>query len=259
MPPKAPVKEKGGQRKATPKAPVKEKGGQRKATPRAPPEPSKTLGSKTSKQAQVRHDALLAGGGFSLIGGTLMLLSLLLPWVDLQGEVLCPWELLQQDIPYISSVLVPFLGAALLVLSVLTMLRALAKKGRGRATMMQSVLAMSSSLLVVLSILLLQRDFEGQGTLYGAGAFLAVIGAIFAMSGSLLLQVMSGKAIERDTGFQALAGRSMRPAEKKGWKPPESSVQPPRCPSCGEELQPGWLACPACGHALIERRDDRKP
>jgi hypothetical protein len=245
-------------RAAPPSVPPKGKEKKGKVAPKAPPEPFKAPESKGSKQAQVRHDALLAGGGFSLIGGTLMLLSLLLPWVDMQGEPLGLWDLLQEDLIYLSSSLVPFLGASMMVLAVLTMLKALSKKGRGRGSMILSILAMSSSLLVILAILLLQRDFEGQGALYGAGAFLVVIGAIFVMSGSLLLQVMTGKVAQRDTGFQALARRSMRPSENNEWKPPESSVQPPRCPSCGEELQPGWLACPNCGHTLIEERDDKR-
>jgi hypothetical protein len=239
------------------------KGGQR-PTPRkkAPSPVQKPLPVKAkpqSKITQVQHDALLAGGSFTVLGGLLMLISVFLPWINAPEGVLGALDLLDRRIVYLMIPAVSVLGAVLMALSTVSLAQAFRlAKITGRAPLVQMILAMVGSLLLIAVILLLQKDYEGQSAFYGAGAFLDVVGAILAMAGSMLIRGMSGRVAKQPTGFQALAQRSMRPAGKKGWELPETSVKPPRCPSCGEELRPGWKACPACGYALIsDEREER--
>lgn len=190
-----------------------------------------------------------------------MLLSLFLPWLTLNGTNLDLIGLMEENTFFLAGLPVPFLGAALLVVSIIALVRGFrSSKGAGRTPLAQAILAMTTSLLVILEMLLLERTYNGQDALYGAGAFLSVVGAILAMAGAMLMQVVSSRSVKtKPVGFKALAQRSEAPAGRKEWQPPESSVKAPRCPSCGEEVQPGWKACPACGHAFISGgRDDDK-
>ncbi len=228
-----------------------------KGSPETTTKAPSTRSQLTSDLNQVQHDTILAGGTFSILGGLLISLSLLLPWVETEGNPLGAMELLDLDLAYLTALVVPFLGAALLLLSCLSLFLINRPGMSGKkVSLTQSLVAMAASLLVILLVLLLHQEFEGQEALYGAGAFLCVIGAILAMAGSLLIQGISGLRTKPATGFKALAQRSMRPARQKEWKPPETSVKLPRCPSCHEELQPGWKACPVCGYVMSEGHED---
>jgi hypothetical protein len=166
---------------------------------------------------------------------------------------------LELEALYFIPPIVPVLGAIMMALSIISVYRAFRPgKGKSRTALLLAVLSIAASLLVIFVMLQLQKQYEGMDAFYGVGAFLNVIGAILIMTGSLLIQAMSGRTVRQETGFKALAQRSTRPAEKKGWEPPESSVKNPRCPSCQEELRPGWKACPACGYTLVSGdRDDQ--
>jgi len=191
-----------------------------------------------------------------MVSGILLAVSLVLPWLTLNGADLSTFDMLDEDIFFISGLIVPFLGGALFVLSIITLIRGFrSSHGAGRLPLTLAIMAMAISLLVIWEILLLQRTYDGQDALYGAGAFLCVIGAILAMAGAMLMQVLHSKKA-KPTGFKALSQRSEDTAGRKEWQPPERSVKAPRCPSCGEEVQPGWKACPACGHAFISGGSD---
>ena len=223
------------------------------ANKEVPPQPR-----PQGKMPQVQHDALIAGGGFTMIGGVLMAVSVLLPWVLTQvggvGSTVWSFDLLSSDLAYLVIFAASFLGAFLVVMTSLTMFKVfVSHRPLNSIPIVQSVLAMAAPPLVIAPVLLLQRDYQGWDALYGAGAFIDVVGAILVMAGALLIQMMSGKKAKPSaTGFQALAERSAAPGGRKEWKPPETSVKAPRCPTCGEELHPGWKACPNCGHALIK-------
>ncbi|MCG7844601.1 MAG: zinc-ribbon domain-containing protein [Methanomassiliicoccales archaeon] len=224
----------------------------RKDVPRYLPQSPKEKAKPRSMLTQVQHDAVITGGTFTIIGGVMMFLSIIFPWIGVQGETLGALDLLDLETMYFVPPIVPMLGALLVTLSCISVYRAFRPgKERSKAALLQALLAMIVSLLVIFVMLQLQKHYEGQDAFYDVGAFLNVIGAILVMSGSLLMQAMSGRVVKKETGFKALAQRSMAPAGKKGWEPPESSVKAPRCPSCGEELRPGWKACPACGYALV--------
>jgi hypothetical protein len=131
------------------------------------------------------------------------------------------------------------------------------RKPLNRLPLLQAIISMAGALLVITTFLLVRRDYQGSDSLYGAGAFTDVVGAILLMAGSLLIHLMSGhRRKPTSTGFGALAERSGQPTGRKEWKPPESSVKAPTCPSCGEELRPGWKACPNCGYALLSDRSE---
>jgi uncharacterized membrane protein len=231
-----------------------------KGAPKVAPPAPKGKAKPQYGLTQVQHDAVITGGVFAILGGTLMLLSLFLPWITVQGETMGPLDLFEVDALYFIPPVVPVLGAALVALSAISVYRAF-RPGEVKclAPLSQAVLAMVASLLIIFVMLRLQDEYEGFDAFYGIGAFLNVIGAILIMTGSLLIQAISGRTVRHETGFKALAQRSMRPADKKGWEPPESSVKAPRCPSCQEELRPGWKACPACGYALVSNpRDDQE-
>lgn len=247
--------------KKKPKAKVKAKEGKSpptKGAPKVAPPAPKGKAKPKYRLTQMQHDAVITGGVFAILGGALMLLSLFLPWITVQGETKGALDLLELDALYYVPPVVPVLGAVLMALSAISVYRAFHPgKVKSRTPLLQAMLAMVASLLVIFVMLQLQKEYEGLDAFYGIGAFLNVIGAILIMTGSLLIQAMSGRTVRQETGFKALAQRSMRPTEKKGWEPPESSVRNPRCPSCQEELRPGWKACPACGYALVSDRDDQ--
>lgn len=203
---------------------------------------------------QVQHDAILAGGAFTIIGGSLLVLSAFLPWVVVSSERYTSLDLLSVDLSYSVLLMASVLAASLVVLAASTLYQVfVSRRPIGRLPLAQSLSSMLTALLVISGFLLVQREYQGTDSLYGAGAFTDVIGAIFIMAGSLLINLMSGHSGSKpsSTGFQALAEGSARPAGRKEWKPPESSVKAPTCPSCGEELRPGWKACPNCGYALL--------
>ena len=214
--------------------------------------PKKVQSKPSSKLTQVQHDALFTGGAFTILGGLLIALSAMLPWIDMQGSPVFMLDLLDIDILYITALCVPVLGALLMVFSIISLIYFYRpSKGRSKVLLMQVMAAVAVSLLIILVILLLQKEYQGQDVKYGTGAFLNVIGAILVMSGSVISTTVSQKTVKPSSGFQGLTQRSMRPIGQKEWKPPETSVKLPRCPSCNEEMQPGWKACPSCGYALI--------
>lgn len=202
---------------------------------------------------QVQHDAILAGGMFTIIGGILMLVSALLPWVTFEGEPLIFLDLLEMDTVYAVLPAASAVGGLLVALTSLILVKVfVSRKPLGRLPLLQALISMVGALLVITTFLLVRRDYEGSDSLYGAGAFTDVVGAILLMAGAMLIHLMSGhRRKPATTGFKALAERSDQPSGRKEWNPPESSVKAPTCPSCGEELRPGWKACPSCGYALL--------
>jgi drug/metabolite transporter superfamily protein YnfA len=208
---------------------------------------------------QVQHDAILAGGVFAIIGGMLMVVSSLLPWVVSGAEQLNFLDLLSSDVVYSTLPAASAVGGLLVFLTSLILLKVfISRKPLNRLPLLQALISMAGALLVIATFLLVRRDYQGSDALYGAGAFTDVIGAILLMSGSLLIHLMSGhRRKPASTGFSALSERSGQPSGRKEWKPPESSVKAPTCPSCGEELRPGWKACPNCGYAVLSDERER--
>ncbi|HOE52149.1 MAG TPA: zinc ribbon domain-containing protein [Methanomassiliicoccales archaeon] len=212
---------------------------------------------------QVQHDAILAGGALTIIGGLLMLMSAFMPWVSMQDDgqwTLWALDLLQRELLYTVIPAASTIGAALVTTASLVLYRVFESHRPLKALpIIQALMAMASSLLAIASIILLNQEYQGTGALYGAGAFTSVVGAILVMAGALLTHAMSGRRPKASpTGFQALAARSKGPVGRREWKPPETAVKAPRCPSCGEELRPGWKACPNCGYALISEEREGK-
>lgn len=207
---------------------------------------------------QVQHDAILAGGVFTIIGGMLMAASALLPWVVFGEEPLSFLELFDSDLVYSVIPAASAVGGLLVVLTSIILVRVfISRKPLNRLPLLQALISMAGALLVIAAFLLVRRDYQGSDALYGAGAFTDVVGAILLMAGAMLIHLMSGhRRKPASTGFSALAERSGQPSGRKEWKPPESSVKAPTCPSCGKELRPGWKACPNCGYALLS--DERE-
>jgi hypothetical protein len=208
---------------------------------------------------QVQHDAILAGGMFTIMGGVLMLVSVLLPWVTFEDEPLIFLDLLNLDIVYAVLPAASVIGGLMVALTSLILVKVfVSRKPLKRLPLLQALISMAGALLVIATFLLVRRDFQGSDSLYGAGAFVGVVGAILLMAGAMLIHLMSGhRRKPSTTGFNALAERSGQPSGRKEWKPPESSVKAPTCPSCGEELRPGWKACPNCGYALLSDERER--
>lgn len=206
-----------------------------------------------SSLTAVQHDALITGGAFSVVGGLIMMLSITMVLVDVGGSSLTMLDLIEADAIYALAPAISFLGAAILVLSIVSIYRTLRPgKARSGAPLVETLLSITVSLMVIALVLTIQDDYQGADASYGLGAFIDVIGAILAITGALLIQLASGraaKAVRPAAGFKALAERSERGT--KEWNPPEPSVKRPVCPSCGEEVEPGWKACPSCGHAFI--------
>jgi hypothetical protein len=202
---------------------------------------------------QVQHDAILAGGVFAIIGGILMVVSALLSWVVFQDSPLTFLDLLSSDIVYSVLPAASAVGGLSVFLTFLILVKVfVSRKPLNRLPLLQAIISMAGALLVIATFLLVRRDYQGEDALYGAGAFTDVVGAILLMAGSLLIHLMSGhRRKPASTGFKALSERSGQPSGRKEWKPPESSVKAPTCPSCGEELRSGWKACPNCGYALL--------
>jgi len=208
---------------------------------------------------QVQHDAILAGGVFTIIGGILMVASALLSWVVFEEESFIFLDLLSSDIVYSVLPAASAVGGLLVFLTAMILVKVfVSRKPLNRLPLLQAIISMAGALLVIATFLLVRRDYQGSDSLYGAGAFTDVVGAILLMAGSLLIHLMSGhRRKPTSTGFSALAERSGQPSGRKEWKPPESSVKAPTCPSCGEELRPGWKACPNCGYALLSDERER--
>jgi hypothetical protein len=202
----------------------------------------------------VQHDALITGGVFSVLGGILMLISIIMVIVYVNSTSLMALDLVKVDVVFALAPAISFVGTAILVLSAVSVYRTFRPgKARSGAPLVETVLSIAVSLMVIVMVLMIQDRYQGQDAAYGMGAFLDVIGAILVITGSLLIMLASrkgSKAARSATGFSALAERSGRPSQ--AWEPPESSIKKPRCPSCQGEMEPGWKACPACGYALIE-------
>ena len=188
-----------------------------------------------------------------MIGGLIMMLSIASVLVHAGGSSLTMLDLIEADVVYMLSPAISFLGAAILVLSVVSIYRTLRPgKARSGAPLIETLLSITVSLMVIALVLTIQDDYQGADSSYGLGAFMDVIGAILAITGALLIKLASGraaKATKPAAGFKALAERSERGT--KEWNPPQPSVKRPKCPSCGDEVEPGWRACPSCGHAFI--------
>jgi len=72
---------------------------------------------------QVQHDAILAGGIFTIIGGILMVASALLPWVVLGEEPLNFLDLLDSDLVYSVLPAASAVGGLLVVLTSIILIK----------------------------------------------------------------------------------------------------------------------------------------
>ena len=150
---------------------------------------------KAKRPHSTYQDALIVGVALCIIAGLLFALSAAVSWADLKipdgfdhryimdlGNVSANFAFLW---------IIPFGGIALAVSSVAQLSRTIVEsRWKQEVSVVTLVLAMVTSIVSIISMFWLQDlviDPAGPGSGYGPGVFLSVFGAVFAISGSLVL------------------------------------------------------------------------
>ena len=214
---------------------------------------------KAKRPHSTYQDALIVGVALCIIAGLLFALSAAVSWADLKipdgfdhryimdlGNVSANFAFLW---------IIPFGGIALAVSSVAQLSRTIVEsRWKQEVSVVTLVLAMVTSIVSIISMFWLQDlviDPAGPGSGYGPGVFLSVFGAVFAISGSLVLFADVMRDEEESELPERWAKSKDKTEEKEYVMPPEKPKGKGRkCPKCGAQVKAGWDKCPICGAEL---------
>ena len=214
---------------------------------------------KAKRPHSTNQDALVVGVAFCILAGVLFALSAAVSWADLKVADGFDHRYIM-DLGKVSSNfsiiwIIPFGGIGLAVTSVAQLSRAVVE-GRWKREMavVTLILAIVTSIVSIISMFWLQDlviSPAATGSNYGPGAFVSVFGAVFAISGSLILfaDVMRN---EETAELPERWAKSRDASEEKEYvMPPEKPKgKGMKCPKCGAQVKPGWDECPICGAEL---------
>ena len=214
---------------------------------------------KAKRPHSTYQDALVVGVAFCILAGVLFALSAAVSWANLKLADGFDHRYIM-DLGKVSSNfsiiwIIPFGGIGLAVTSVAQLSRAVVE-GRWKREMavVTLILAIVTSIVSIISMFWLQDlviSPAATGSSYGPGAFVSVFGAVFAISGSLILfaDVMRN---EETAELPERWAKSRDASEEKEYvMPPEKPKgKGMKCPKCGAQVKPGWDECPICGAEL---------
>lgn len=181
--------------------------------------------------------AWLTGSAMGIMGGSVLALAALFPWVSssavTDGYIS---SLLKIDLYYLIIFILPLLGIALGVLCVFSLLRRyLDAIAAARMALAGCVIAAATLMLVSIGLILVTVDLMVAGTTYGAAPFFSILGSFLAFTGCLLVLLDS----RQGGGIVKEEPRSRRRSKSQA-----------RCPHCGSEAMADWTLCPICGKPL---------
>ena len=214
---------------------------------------------KAKRPHSTYQDALVVGVALCILAGVLFALSAAVSWANLKLADGFDHRYIM-DLGKVSSNfsiiwIIPFGGIGLAVTSVAQLSRAVVE-GRWKREMavVTLILAIVTSIVSIISMFWLQDlviSPAATGSSYGPGAFVSVFGAVFAISGSLILfaDVMRN---EETAELPERWAKSRDASEEKEYvMPPEKPKgKGMKCPKCGAQVKPGWDECPICGAEL---------
>jgi hypothetical protein len=199
--------------------------------------------------------AWLVGSAMGMIGGFLLAMGALFPWVNdsavTNGFIT---DLLGLDAQYVVIFLVPVLGIAAAVLCLFSLLRdyldAIAAK---RLAAAGCIVATISLVFVSAGIMQVTLNLMVKGVTYGIAPFLSIFGSFLAFVGCLLIYLDS-----RQGGGVVKSA----PPSKGSRAPSRKSKAQTHCPHCGSEALAEWTLCPICGKPLgggkVEAEEERE-
>ncbi len=188
--------------------------------------------------------AWLTGSVMGILGGAILALAALFPWVrssPATNGYIC--TLLQVDYIYLIVFILPLLGIAIAVLCVFSLLRNyLDAIAAARMAAAGCIIASATLALVTIGTILVTMNLLTGGAIFGVAPFFSIFGSILAFVGCLLIFLDS----RQGGGVVKEEPRSRRRATAQT-----------RCPHCGSEAMAEWTLCPICGKPLgSEKRDD---
>ena len=214
---------------------------------------------KAKRPHSTYQDALIVGVALCIIAGLLFALSAAVSWADLKipggFDHRYIMDLGNVSANFVFLWIIPFGGIALAVSSVAQLSRTIVEsRWKQEVSVVTLVLAMVTSIVSIISMFWLQDlviDPAGPGSGYGPGVFLSVFGAVFAISGSLVLFADVMRDEEESELPERWAKSKDKTEEKEYVMPPEKPKGKGRkCPKCGAQVKPGWDECPICGAEL---------
>jgi hypothetical protein len=183
--------------------------------------------------------AWLAGSAMGILGGALLALAALFPWVrgsEVTGGYV--FSLLQLGWQYLIVFLLPALGVAAAVLCVFSLLRS--SMNAAAASKIAAACCLAGTACVALvgaGVIVVTLDLMEDGVTYGLAPFLSILGSVLAFVGCLLVFLDSRQG-----------GGVVKPAPKGRQSRKARSIA--HCPHCGSEAMPEWTLCPICGKPL---------
>jgi len=227
------------------------------------------------------HLSVVLGITFCVIGGAVVASSFLLDWVLPGSGNISMWGLVERGGIYLLVPLIPIAGGLVAIFSSLDIL---AEKGRKRFKSIASIGALAFSLLLVISLVIVALQIEGDyvatgDASFGPALFMSVFGGVLALSGGMILSIDYLEARRRRGKFVASGGSAqlksaLRPAtgakraksqtmdkelreemlaskeahEMELNRPAASGLE---CPTCYSPVQANWQICPICGQELL--------
>ncbi|MCQ5376180.1 MAG: zinc ribbon domain-containing protein [Methanomassiliicoccales archaeon] len=218
----------------------------------------RAIRSLSSKE--MLHPALMLGIFFNSIGVALILLTFLLPWVEISRPHMVSNLLTVSDLVGRSEnyLIMYFLIVISLAVIIFTIAEIVSKFSIRPHTAFLSAASFLSSMicivLIAISILWITDDFSIgiiPGVKYGAAAFVAVFGSVLVFAGSLILLLghvghRHATSTWHSPRLEFSKKRQITSFDVKQ-APMEDSVRGKTCVNCGSPLDESWIVCPICG------------
>jgi magnesium-transporting ATPase (P-type) len=218
----------------------------------------RTIRSPSSKG--VLHPALILGVFFNSIGIILILITFLLPWVEISrphmvSNSLTVGDLVGRSENYLIMYLLIAISIAVIIFTIAEIVSKLSTRPHTAIWSAASFLSsMICIIIIAISILWITDDFSIgiiPGVKYGAAAFVAVFGSVLVFAGSLVL--LLGHVGHRHATSTWYSPRPEFSTKRHTASfdakrtPMEDSVRGKTCVNCGSPLDESWIVCPICG------------
>lgn len=202
---------------------------------------------------------LILGVFLAVIGGALVALGTLFPWVQFTQHVPIVnfkiLDLIDANGAYVVMCLIPFSGILIACFSVVAVLGGTRGWGPGWLWPLATTISTAMATVVIaLSLAWISSDYMArtiENVKFGSAAFIVAFGCVLAVAGSVIMLLghrahWETRQIVRPVRMKPTAPAKMRIKEL----PQEGPRLRERCPKCNSPVEADWRTCPICGEKL---------
>jgi hypothetical protein len=222
----------------------------------------KATAEKKPRRRGLVDDFTTTGTLLGVMGGALLGISVLLPWIKVNGIESSVFQLIKDDNLFFLLLFAQLLGFVCLGLSIVLLRSAGWTKERQKPWSMV-LLVLNIVIIAALSISFWTTEVDhvqkNALTTFGSGPYLTIFGVMFSFVGSLLFLAemrSSEKVVVHNLVSRHRSNESGQFRENP--KDLHTILNSMVCPSCGESVSDDMAICPNCSNVLIDLGDGDK-